>query len=443
MGYNGRMEVFSKKAYLLIVIITCSLAFLLGTIKTIQNTHVRLASPPPYLPPPPPLPPSRKLPPPVSPLDTYKKTAVLEKPLILKGDEQLIIENTQYLAQDNITLRDNATLIIRNSFFEHRGLGKSVSLRAEGNSKVILENSLLTAPCDEMAYWQFSGSASFETNTVRPAANGCFPQQRFEEKASGEINSWSNVSVTLCDASSLNLKNSRNTIIDLCFSPLAIVRESFPITPTSVYAFPGSDDFRVDFKVTLTNVTVQHWGIHTAPKTDIALNDMHNLNVHVIAGKPWEKKSIILSDLRKKLYAQETILFSDAKLRLQNVTVNNWDLTATYNNKIDVQNSEIRNIFAKEEGVVAIENNSIVNNIETTDSSEITVTNATVLNSISSNQLSKITLTNSVFKAASTTDFFHVPSQTIRARDRSTITLTDTPLKGTVIQEHGGRVVVQ
>lgn len=377
-------------------------------------------------------------------VESYAHLETLEEPLILKGDEQLVIENTQYLAEDIITLRDNATLIIRDSFFEHNGKsGKNVSLTAMDNSRVIIENSIVNVPCGGTVSWTFTDKAALETSKVSSAGHDCFPVQRFGEMAGGEIVSWNGVHVIICDESTVDLKNSQNTVIDLCFSPGAVVHESFPKKPNYVYTFPNKQDSGIDFDLTLDGSSVQYWNIYTAPKADMTIKDTHNLMIYVMASRPWDRKSIILNGLHTGVHVDETLTMADSKLHLYNATVGAWDLVAAHNNRIIVRDSAVRNIRAEEDGVVIIENTSTANNIETEDNAEITVRNSTISNTISSSDLSKITLVNSVFSAAPSSEIFHVPPQTIRARNTSTITLTDTPLKGHVIEEGEGRVIAQ
>lgn len=432
------MDVFSNKKYLTIVLITCCIAFLIGIVRILRSDKYLLSPPPPVLLSTPVTPPSMTNP------KTYTRFETLEKPLILSGSEQLIIEDTQYLAQESITLRDTATLIVRNSFFIHHGKsGKSVSLIATGNSKVIIDNSTLNVPCDESVFWTFENYAELVASTVSSATADCFPLQRFSEKATGQITSWDDSHVAICGESIINLKDSKNSDIDLCFPPAATTSESFPKISTDVYTFPNDKDFGIGFLLTLTNSSIRSWNIYTAPKTDITIHNTHNLNIRIVAGKPWNKKSILLNGLHTGVYIDETIALNDAKLHLLNTTINHFDLSAEHNNRILVRNSSVGNILAKEDSIVIIEKASTAKNIETLDNAEITVQNSTIQNSVSSNDSSKITLVNSIFSAASDGEIFHVPSQTIRARDTSTITLTQTPLKGSIVEEGNGRVVIQ
>jgi len=72
----------------------------------------------------------------------YKQKITNNEPLILEGDVVFVINNTHYIQRNDIVVRDNATLLITNSLFEHRNApGRWSSLEAFNTSRVSIQDS--------------------------------------------------------------------------------------------------------------------------------------------------------------------------------------------------------------------------------------------------------------------------------------------------------------
>lgn len=66
-----------------------------------------------------------------------------EGDLIVDGNETRIIEDCEYNLIGNITVKDNATLIIRNAIFNQTGVGDRVGIMVENRSSFVVTNATL------------------------------------------------------------------------------------------------------------------------------------------------------------------------------------------------------------------------------------------------------------------------------------------------------------
>ena len=93
------------------------------------------------------------------------------KEILLSGNDSLEVTNSQYTQKHNITLRDNATLIIRNSSFEHRhDHSFQYQLRAYDNASVIIENSEIGS--SDWLNWYFDRNSSLVLRNVKNDQSG-------------------------------------------------------------------------------------------------------------------------------------------------------------------------------------------------------------------------------------------------------------------------------
>ena len=93
---------------------------------------------------------------------TYSAIVVQEEQLTLQNNEVLEIVDTHYIAKNNILLKDNATLVIRDSKIEHqKDYTFQYEIKAIGNSKVIIEDSVVSNNCTGSWNLNFLDTSSF------------------------------------------------------------------------------------------------------------------------------------------------------------------------------------------------------------------------------------------------------------------------------------------
>ena len=63
--------------------------------------------------------------------------------MIVGGNETRTIENCEYYLTGNITIEDNATLIIRNAIFNQTSLGDPVGIVVKNRANLIVTNTTL------------------------------------------------------------------------------------------------------------------------------------------------------------------------------------------------------------------------------------------------------------------------------------------------------------
>lgn len=424
------MDIFSKKTYLAIVLVTCVLAFAIGAYKTWQGSrYVSLRPPLPIAAPSNNLPRAKN-----SENDT--EIDVQNKPIILRGDEKLVVENRHYLVGETITLKDNATFVIRNSTFEHKSaLGKKITLNAYGKSKVVLENSILAVSCDEIASWNFHDDASLVAHGVQTTDAGCFPRQKFLNSARADIASWDVADIIICDNANIAITDSKKLLIDLCLPVSARVDEALPEQTTAAYIFPNENELGISFSLSLSNASVGKWNVRIMPRADITIRDANNIEIGIHAQKPWEEKILSFEDLTSGLFENRLWKIIDAKIHLLNTSVQAWDFFLEHTNELQLEKSVARSITASEDTAVRLQN-STVESIQMKDFAEATFQNSHLESIANTFDKSKITFIDSTIGKSS-------GKSTLAATDKSVITLTHTVSNATIIEEAEGRIVVQ
>ncbi|TSC62581.1 MAG: hypothetical protein G01um101448_32 [Parcubacteria group bacterium Gr01-1014_48] len=414
----------------MIVIVTCTLAFLIGVYKSLR-THTYVSRVPPVTTST--LPADRSV---KNDNSDYEGIDVENKPIILRGDQKLVIENQHYLVGESIVLKDNATLVVRNSLFEHvSSLGKIIALNAYDNSRVILQNSILAVSCEETVSWNFHDSASLAAQDITTTAAGCFPFQKFMDSSRAHITSWDSVNVTTCDNTEITLQNSKKLLLDPCFGTGARVDEAFPQQTTAAYVFPNKNEFEISSVLSLSNSSVKMWHVRVVPASDITIRNTDNISLDIHAQRPWEQKTVSARGLMNGLFKDETLKFVDAKLHLLNTSVRAWNFFLEHTNKLYLENSAVHTITESED-TVAIVQDSIIDTIETKDFSEATFQKSRLLEAAYSFDKSKITFIDSTIGSDDGVS-------TLRATNKSVITLTHTVSSATMIEDLQGKIVVQ
>lgn len=174
------------------------------------------------------------------PEKTYAKTIVSDAPIILKGDDVLEITDTNFIHNESIYLEDNAQLIIRDSRLELRqDYAGQHGLFASGNSRVIFVNSELHTSCTGTLSWTFFDSSAIEgSDIVMP---GCNIWVGFFGDSTGTISNWDYFGATTCDNAVVDIEDSAEMELELCYGPGVVVDETLPRDITE-FTFPNEND---------------------------------------------------------------------------------------------------------------------------------------------------------------------------------------------------------
>jgi len=341
---------------------------------------------------------------------TYAQTIVNDNLIELSGNQVLEIVDTHYIIKNNIRLRDNATLIIRNSLFEHqKDYTFQYSLEAYDNSRVIVENSQIANACTGSLNWNFFNTASLTAEGVEQ--KDCNVWVFTTNSASTSIDRWDFFGGTFCSTSRGVVRDSKKVELELCWDDGAVVDEELPTTIAN-FSFPNANERNINFKLDVINSTIEGWGIGVSPNSDITLRNSPRVTVSIVIGFPYQNRTVTLEDLGSKIYTDQTWQIADSKLRLINSATYGWEPNVFANNKLIVRNSDYS-----------------ASNINS-GTAEYLIENSTI-GDLGTQEQVKMTVKNSRVKG------------NVVARDNSVITLVDTIVEGKIAEEGNGRVIQQ
>lgn len=326
-----------------------------------------------------------------SPTKSYSKEIISDKPITLTGNQVLEINDTHYIQKNDITLKDNAKIIIRNSFFEHLGDSSfKYWLNAYDNAQVIVEDSKIKST--PWLNWNFYNSSSLNLLNVDQSQSGIWHYFPDTSKVSTKN---SNFKGTLANDTQADIDNSKDTFIELVFLPGSVIDEHLPKTTTGTFTFPNQNDkLSGKMKLTLKNSTASNWGITVTEEDKVTIRDTENLTVTFSFGYKFIDETIELSDLKVKKYADQTWNFKDTYLRLINTKTNKWSPIVGVDNTLIIKNSELAdNAFSNTRAKIIIED-STAQFLRAKDSVQMTVKNSTVEGDVVAEDNGRITLVN-------------------------------------------------
>ncbi|MDA1188610.1 MAG: chitobiase/beta-hexosaminidase C-terminal domain-containing protein [Chloroflexi bacterium] len=375
-------------------------------------------------------------------LNIYSSFVENTEPLQLSGDDVLEIADTYYIMANDILLSDNATLIIRDStLFYKEDHAFQYGLTATGNSKVIFSDSRLFTACTGSLNWHIADDAVMNaSNIVMPTCN---IWTLVSGHGTANVDNWDLYGGTTCDNATLDISNSRDMELELCFPQNAVVDAVLP-TEIDEFVIPQPIDQNVNFTVRVTDSTVDGWGVGVPPGSDITIRDTPAVTISVTMGFPWTGETVVLDGLAKKLYEDQTWEIVDAKLRLVNTRTYGWEPNVFGNdNTMIIRNSDYSgNSVNSSNGKYVVEN-STTGLMMSFESVEMTISGSTIIGDVIASQNSVITLVDSVVGRPQRPDEDDpVPYGNVIARDNGTVILINTRVWGEIREQGDGKVVV-
>ncbi len=369
----------------------------------------------------------------------FGRKVVNEDPIILQGNNILEIVDTYYVHQNNITLRDNAQLVIRDSLVLHqKEFAFQYSLIAEGNSTVTVENSEIGNSCTGSLNWNF-----FETSSL-VARNVSHYECNTWNFLSGEsvisVNNWPYIGATVCDNSDVIAENSHNMEIEMCFPEGSTIDTVLP-AEISDFSFSGEDDATIGFNLRILNSSIDGWGINLLPGSSITIRDTPAVTVGIIVGLPWTNQTVVLDDLGRKLYEDRTWDIVDATLHLINTNVYGWEPNAFASNILVIRNSDVSGSSTGNNATIVYEN-STMGQVVAGENIDFTVRDSIVTGDVIATDNGRITLINSVVGSPPAEEG-DTPLGNVIAFGSGTIILTDTVVHGEMITMDDGEIIEQ
>jgi hypothetical protein len=361
-----------------------------------------------------------------------------DEPIVLEGDEVMEIVGVRYIHNNDIVLRDQARLIIRDSVFEHlEEYTFQHGLNASGSSQVVLENSDLYTACTGMLNWGFFEQASFIASNVTHTG-GCNTWNFFSGSSTADISNWPYFGGTFCDQSRGTITASSDLEVELCWPSGAVVDESLPTT-IDRFSFPNDNDEGIDFSLEITDSTIDGWGIGVNPGNDITIRDAEAVTVSVIVGLPWQNETVVLEGLDSKTYEDQTWEIVDATLRFINVTTYGWEPNAFATNTLIIRNSNYSGSTNNSSTATYIIENSTVGAIQTQESVSMTIRDSVITGDVIARNDSTITLIDSIVAGDEDSSL----SGVVRATDNATIILINTFVDGEPISDDNGQIILE
>ena len=273
---------------------------------------------------------------------TVKPTIIQNNPIVLTGSQILTIDGFDYTVHNNITLRDNASLVIKNSVFRHvTDYSWQFQLDAYDNSKVIISSSTLTS--SPSVIWNFWGSSSLQLTSV--VNNNSQIWHFFQQNTTVTATSVSRFYGTLADSAKATVAGAPESFVDLVFPMNATVDEAFPLTvgKRATYTFPNSNDSGVLTQLTMKNSGSlgSRWGITYVPTDDVTIRNTKGLTVTFHIPDTFSGITAEFAGLNATSYADQTWSTGNARLRLIQTATNPWSPIVGGNNTLIVTDSEL------------------------------------------------------------------------------------------------------
>ena len=278
--------------------------------------------------------------------------------LVLTGNDRLEINRSHYTQKNNIILKDNAQLIIRDSLFEHRhDHSFQFQLRAYDNGSVVVDNSEIRS--SEWLNWYFYDNSSLVLQNANNNQSSIWHIFRASARARADRvdRFWGTMNENVV----VEVADTPETFIEFVYPAGARVDEAFPRTMTD-YSFPNQGETGITTKLTIKNSRASSWGITVNPGDDITIRDTHSLVVTFHISKPYNNVTADFSGLRVEHHEDQTwqVADGDTRLRLINTKTEKWSPIVSNNNTLIVKDSDISdNAFSSDNAKVIYERSVI------------------------------------------------------------------------------------
>ncbi|MDX1747180.1 MAG: hypothetical protein R3324_14685, partial [Halobacteriales archaeon] len=265
-----------------------------------------------------------------------------DEPLLLAGDDVLVIEDTRYEQRADIRLRGNATLIVRDSRFVHTGPGAAgVTLEADENASVVFERSVLET--SSWVPWVFRGSstARYRHSEVRSG----LPWQSFYDETTLELVE-TGFGGSIYDNATFDIRDSPDVMVELYVSAGQTVDEA-GLTPGYVdeYTFPNDGEAGVGYAVHIEDSTVRKWGVGVRPEGILTLRDARGVNICLPIHDPYVDETIRFNGLvRETVFEEKTISYLGTRVALVNTSASGWCIPVDDRNAVSIHDSDIDDI---------------------------------------------------------------------------------------------------
>jgi hypothetical protein len=361
-----------------------------------------------------------------------------EEPIILSGDDVLEIVDTQYIHRGDIRLSGNAQLVIKDSIFTHaKEFAFEYGLFATENAQVVVENSGIGTDCTGSFNWSFLDDASFTASGVDSSTAGCNTWNFFSGTPVANIEEWYGFGGTICGGSDVTISNSTRMEVELCYPAAATLDMELPLEVSS-FALSEADDPTITSNLSITDSTLEGWGINVLPGADITIRNSPAITIGVIVGRPWVEQTVELDGIGMGLYDDQVWDIADARLRLVNTTTYGWEPNAFADNTLIIRNSDYSGSAVNGGSAIYIIEDSTAGQLRAHEDVVMTVRNSIIEGDVIAVDNATITLIDSRITGNGHED--GIAGSAI-ATGNGRIVLINTTVNGEIVTEDNGEVV--
>lgn len=330
----------------------------------------------------------------------YARTVVNNKPIVLSGSDVMEIRDTHYIQNGDITLKDNAKLIIENSYFEQRNTtGVAPRLDAGQYSQVIIKNS--QAGYSPWIVWKFADRSALAIYALKVTENDGDADVYYEMTGDTKADIRKALfTASVSDQADVTIDKSARVALNLSLSGGAVVNEQFPKKIVD-YSFPGYDDRNLSLKLKITNAVAPEWGVTIYPTSNVTIRDTEGLTVGFSIIYPWTEATATFENLRPGYYADDKFGFSQTtarfwdrnmKIHLVRTAVKAWSPMVGNDNTLVLKNSVISDLPWSWGNAKIILENSTTTFVRARQSVEITAKDSVIDGDIAAIEDGKINL---------------------------------------------------
>lgn len=337
------------------------------------------------------------------------KTIINGEAILLSGNDVLKIVNSHYTHKNDIILRDNAKLIIQNSFFKHHhDYSFQYGLKAHNNASVVIEDSEIQASA--WLNWNFYDNSSLRLANVH---NLFSPWHSFLGSARAKVNIVEMFRATMSAYVEFDIEDANRTFIETVYPAGSKVDEAFPEKITD-YTFPNEGESGINTRLSIKDSQAKSWGITVNPDSDITIRDTHSLVVTFHIAKHYENVVAEFSDLKVKNYENQKwcVPGNNTLFHLINTKTERWSPIVSGNNTLIVKNSDV------------------ADNAFSYGNARIVYDNCTI-SLLRANDRVRMTIKDSVVKGD------------VVATGNSTIELINTEVGGRIVEKDNGRITLK
>jgi hypothetical protein len=363
-------------------------------------------------------------------------------PIVLSGDDVLEITDTHFLNRGDITLSGNAKLIVTDSIVEHvKDFAFEHQLNATENSEVIVNNSGIGSSCTGSFNWAFFDNAKLTVNGMDPTHSQCNTWNFMSGSTVIDVTDWRTFSGTVCDQTSVEIRDSHQMEIELCMPWLTVMDTELPLQ-FDEYIFDPGENSTMEFALSMFDSSVDGWGINVGPGSDVTIRNTPSITVGVGIGFPAQNATMTAEGIHAGQWEDQSWDFGEgAKLRLVNTYTYGWELNAWGGNTMVIKDSHYSGSSVNGGDSHYLIEDTTSELLVAFDRVEMTVINSIITGDVVANDNTVITLINST--VGDVTGEFFGKGGNIYAYGNGKVILINTTVLGEQVTQDNGEIVVE